>query len=449
MQVGRFIKRLINPEPEDKGESKRDERQAGSDPPEEESSTDFIQVEGFSDSQLGEPVSASVEPDSSPEQPPSSSNEEPGPEPDPEPDQQPEPEPESEEEPRPASSLYATDTELREAGLGPDDLDQSEPEAPETNEVSEAELGLPEPDVEIPSEEEPEPGITPNIAAEEQPEETSSATPDEPEDNHPEPEPPVAAPNIDEELSLARSAVDSGFVITLATELITPISSLRASFDMLNDPEAIRNNPVESNRLVGNIERSIGILERQASDLLEVGYIHNGNLTLAKEPMLVSESVLAAIDISRSAATLRKIAIEFEMEPDLPRAIADGLRLTQIMTHLLSNAIKFAPVGGSVVISMENGYPGSSGENRQESGEGDPDKLVVRVIDHGPGIREAHFERIFEPFYRITGEGIEGGVGVGLGLAIVKGLVELHSGTVWVKSTPGETTELGFSIPLT
>ena len=158
MQVGRFIKRLINPEPEDKGESKRDERQAGSDPPEEESSTDFIQVEGFSDSQLGEPVSASVEPDSSPEQPPSSSNEEPGPEHDPEPDQQPEPEPESEEEPRPASSLYATDTELREAGLGPDDLDQSEPEAPETNEVSGAELGLPEPDVEIPSEEEPELG---------------------------------------------------------------------------------------------------------------------------------------------------------------------------------------------------------------------------------------------------------------------------------------------------
>lgn len=159
--------------------------------------------------------------------------------------------------------------------------------------------------------------------------------------------------------------------------------------------------------------------------------------------------MLAAIDISRSAATLRKVAIELEMEPDLPRAIADGLRLTQIVSHLLSNSIKFTPVGGSVVISMENGYPGSSGENRQENGEGDPDKLVVRVIDHGPGIREAHFEWIFEPFYRITGEGIEGGAGVGLGLAIVKGLVELHSGSVWVKSTPGDTTELGFSIPLT
>ena len=153
-------------------------------------------------------------------------------------------------------------------------------------------------------------------------------------------------------MSLARSAVESGFVVTLATELRTPISSLRVSFDLLKDPEVIRNNPVESNRLVENIERSIVRLERQASDLLEVGYIHNGNLTLAKEPLLVSEPVLAAIDISRPAATLRKVAIELEMEPDLPRAITDGLRLTQIVSHLLSNAIKFTPVGGSVVIDL-------------------------------------------------------------------------------------------------
>jgi len=346
MQVGRFIKRLINPEPEEKGEAKRDERESESGAG-EESSTNFVQVEGFSDSQLGEPVSASVEPESSPDLSSNSSDEE---ETIPEPEQQPEPGPEPdakpEEELQTASSLYATDSELREAGLDPDDLgeeepeDPEQPEAPEANEesepVSEAEPELVEAEAEQPAEEE-------------QPEEASSATPDEPE---PEPEPAISAPNIDEELSLARSAVESGFVVTLATELRTPISSLRVSFDLLKDPEAIRNNPVESNRLVENIERSIVRLERQASDLLEVGYIHNGNLTLAKEPLLVSEPVLAAIDISRPAATLRKVAIELEMEPDLPRVITDGLRLTQIVSHLLSNAIKFTPVGGSVVIDL-------------------------------------------------------------------------------------------------
>jgi signal transduction histidine kinase len=266
----------------------------------------------------------------------------------------------------------------------------------------------------------------------------------------PEPEPEPAKSNVDER-SLAQSAVNAGFVITLATELRTPISSLRVSFDLLKDPEAVRNNPEESKRLVGNIERSIARLERQASDLLEVGYINTGSLSLIKQPINISEPILAAIDISRSTAALRQVAIELEMEPDIPRVIADGFRLTQIMTHLLSNAIKFAPVGESVVISLSSGHAEESGpyeENSQKNANGEPDSLVVRVTDHGLGIRDAHFEHIFEPFYRITGEGIEGGAGVGLGLAIVKGLVELHSGKVWVHSTPRESTEFGFSIPL-
>ncbi len=254
-----------------------------------------------------------------------------------------------------------------------------------------------------------------------------------------------------DERSLAHSAVNAGFVITLATELRTPISSLRVSFDLLKDPEAIRNNPDETKRLVGNIERSIARLERQASDLLEVGYINTGSLSLIKQPINMSEPILAAMDVSRSTAALRQVAIELDIEPNLPRPIADGFRLTQIMTHLLSNSIKFTPVGKSTTISITSGNVdslGPSGEIQSGSPDAEPDSIIVRVIDNGPGIREAHFERVFEPFYRITGEGIEGGAGVGLGLTIVKGLVELHSGTVWVRSIPREVTEFGFSIPL-
>ncbi len=254
--------------------------------------------------------------------------------------------------------------------------------------------------------------------------------------------------SVERERSLARSAVNAGFVITLATELRTPISSLRVSFDLLKDPEAIRSNPEESKRLVGNIERSIARLERQASDLLEVGYIHTGSLTLIKQSLNINEPILAAIDISRAPAAQRQVSLELEMVPDIPTVIADGFRLTQIMTHLLSNAIKFTPVGESVVISISSSTPDVSGENQQQNGDAEPESIVVRVTDHGPGIREAHFERIFEPFYRITGEGIEGGAGVGLGLAIAKGLVELHSGEIWVRSTPKQGTEFGFSIPL-
>jgi len=158
--------------------------------------------------------------------------------------------------------------------------------------------------------------------------------------------------------------------------------------------------------------------------------------------------MLAAIDLSRSAATLRQVAIELELQPDIPQIIADGFRLTQIMTHLLSNAIKFTPVGESLTVSIHTGVVDTSIENKPPDDDAEPDSIIVTVTDRGPGIRAAHYERIFEPFYRITGEGIEGGAGVGLGLAIVKGLVELHSGKVWVHSTPKEATVFGFSIPL-
>ncbi len=200
------------------------------------------------------------------------------------------------------------------------------------------------------------------------------------------------------------------------------------------------------------MDRSIARLERQAADLLDVGYLRSGSLSLVKQPVDVTEPLLAAIDISRPAAALRHVAIELELPADLPNLNADGRRLEQVMTHLLSNAIRFSPVNNSVTITIETGVsdPVADSPLKNEGTEPDvpPDELTVRVVDHGPGIRESYSEQIFEPFYRISEDGVEGGAGVGLGLAIVKGLVELHSGAVWVKSVPGETTEFGFSIPV-
>lgn len=371
--------------------------------------------------------------------------------------------------------LFATDEELREAGIDPAELfsdGSAKSEAEPTDDGPGGSSSITDeplhsepdsdddPEQEIVNEQEaPEPaGQASEQINEDQPESSrvveDELTPDvDDQQNIGAGEEPSAAATLvsEDEHTLARSAVNAGFVITLATELRTPISSLRVSFDLLKDPDAVRNNPEESKRLIGNIERSISRLERQASDLLEVGYINTGSLSLIKQPINMSEPILAAIDISRSSAALRQVAIELEMEPDVPRVVADGFRLTQIMTHLLSNAIKFAPVGESVVISLSSGNDDAadnSGNNQSPVEEDQTESVIVRVTDSGPGIREAHFERIFEPFYRITGEGIEGGAGVGLGLSIVKGLVELHGGRVWVRSTPREHTEFGFSIPL-
>jgi len=407
MSVGRFIKRLISPEidqAEDQsaaqenaaGDSSRsaggeDERAQRLRTIEEElREAEIDRTEQPTDESLEEEAPSDVETETESE-----------PEPEPEPETEPEPEPATELEPEPE--------------LEPDPETQAEPKL--------------EPDPE------PEPEPEPESEPEPEPEKPEVAT---------------TAQTSDDELRLAQSAVNSGFIITLATELRTPIASLRLSYDLIRDPETVRGKPEESKRLLGNIDRSIARLERQASDLLDVGYLRSGSVSLVKQPLDPTETLLAAIDISRPAAALRHIAIELELLPDSPTVIADGYRLTQVMTHLLSNAIKFAPVRDSVLINLEieTSGTGTGNKNPQENEVSETRSLIVRVIDHGPGISEAHFDLIFEPFYRISGEGLEGGAGVGLGLAIVKGLVELHGGNVWVKSTPGEITEFGFSIPM-
>lgn len=396
MRPGRFLKRLISPDP-DEVDALREERTEQSEAGENASISPA--VPGSDGDQPREPVSASgSSTDSDPDSGTVVAAEK----------------SEPPEEEIPSDKPFATEEEQREAGIdlpelfGADDLQSDFPEPdldPELETATSAEItadvgpdpkstalhdevvevgAADEPDLQIDTEQEettqpagddvieasqPEPEITvdPPAAPEpdhelapEQEKTVASLESDDAEDaitepqpepeSEPDPEPeqePLAAPELpvkepiaDEELSLARSAVNTGFVITLATELRTPISSLRVSLDLLRDPEATRSNPTESKRLVGNIERSIARLERQASDLLEVGYIHTGSLTLLKQPIVMTEPVLAAIDIAKSPATLRRVSIELEMEPDLPRVIADGFRLTQIMTHLLSNAIK-------------------------------------------------------------------------------------------------------------
>ena len=370
----------------------------------------------------------------------------------------------------PTVGALATEEELRAAGIDPVALHANEnwekvtplkpdPDSESGDEEPEAEHETgptprpePEPEASAPvvQAQRSEPGNDRPVAPDAQTGENLPAEAREPVPAPATPGPAAVAPSTTDDLSLAQSAVDSGFIITLAQELSAPITSLKVSYELLKDPEHVGTNPAETKRLMENVERSISRLERQTSDLLEVGYLRTGSLKLVTQPIDLTEPILAAIDISRPEAVQRQVAIELDLQPELPMVIADGYRLTQVITHLLSNAIKFTPVDGSVVLTVETGFSdlGFGAESRQKNEEPAPDVIIARVVDNGPGIREAHIDLIFEPFYRISGEGTEGAAGVGLGLAIVKGLVELHNGTVWVKSTAGEATEFGFSIPI-
>ncbi len=139
------------------------------------------------------------------------------------------------------------------------------------------------------------------------------------------------------------------------------------------------------------------------------------------------------------------VRMELSLPPSLPRALADGPRVAQVLRNLLSNAIKFTPRGGTVTVEAAAG----------------PDRLAIRVRDTGVGIVQEHQARIFERFYQApeSAGGDDAGhgdardarrhaAGQGLGLAIVRIIVEGHGGAVQVQSAPGKGSAFTFTLPL-
>jgi signal transduction histidine kinase len=120
-----------------------------------------------------------------------------------------------------------------------------------------------------------------------------------------------------------------------------------------------------------------------------------------------------------------------ETRPGLPLVDADPLRLEQVVTNLVDNAIKYSPDGGAVEVRLTKAPD---------------DALVVSVSDHGLGIAPEHLPHLFERFYRAE-SGSRTIKGVGLGLYICRSLIEAHGGAMWVESHVGVGSTFSFGLP--
>src|SRR5262249_59127558 len=113
----------------------------------------------------------------------------------------------------------------------------------------------------------------------------------------------------------------------------------------------------------------------------------------------------------------------------LPDVAVDAHRLRQVISNLVSNALKFTPEEGTIRVSA----------HKQDH------QIVVSVADTGPGIPQEHLSKIFDRFFRAPGTKQEGS---GLGLSIAKGIVEAHGGTIWAESEMGNGSSFFFTMPL-
>lgn len=216
------------------------------------------------------------------------------------------------------------------------------------------------------------------------------------------------------------------FLAGVAHDLKNPLSAIKMSTELLADEHL---DPNDRREMVNIISRQTDQLNRMIGDFLDARRVESGHLELKKQPVDLRLTIHDSVVLQKQ--TSKRHEIIFARPPASIECNCDPTRITQVLNNLLSNAIRYSPSGGEVSVSL-------SAENNQ---------AVIRVADEGIGISPEDLDKVFEPFRRtrLTKETIPG---VGLGLSISKRIIEGHSGTIEVKSAPGEGSVFTIKLPL-
>ncbi len=218
------------------------------------------------------------------------------------------------------------------------------------------------------------------------------------------------------------------FLAAVSHELRTPLTSISGFLEMLADEEHELGPP--GRRYVEAIRRGNARLRQVVDDLLLVAEIEAERLELRPVPTDLGELATAAVAAARPAATTAEVELSLDVGGPAPLE-ADATRLGQALDHLISNAIKFTPAGGSVMVSAT----AAGGTPRLE------------VADTGIGIPHGELGQLFSRFYRATTATRRAIPGTGLGLVIARAIVEAHGGTISLQSREGEGTRVMVTLP--
>ena len=206
------------------------------------------------------------------------------------------------------------------------------------------------------------------------------------------------------------------FLATLAHELRNPLAPIQNGLQILS----LNPSAESATRTRAMMKRQLGHMVRLVDDLLDISRVTTGKVRLRPERMDVRAAVEAAVEAARPAVEAGKHALVVSLPDDPLWLRGDSMRLAQVIANLLTNAAKYTPSGGRIMVRATN-----------EGGH-----AVVRVTDTGMGIPADMLPHVFDLFTQIDRHLERAQGGLGIGLALVKRLVEMHGGEVAVES-PG------------
>lgn len=223
----------------------------------------------------------------------------------------------------------------------------------------------------------------------------------------------------------------SDFIATLSHEFRTPVTSINMSVDILS--RGILGPLNERQReLIDSAKQDCARLTKLARELLQLSKLESGRLPLREEELDIAAMIEQSIRSLQLQFDEKQVRLVPDVEPGLPRLVADEEQIASVITNLVSNALKHTRAGGRVTVRAR-----ASGEN-----------LRVEVEDTGRGIPREHLDDIFDKFVQVKRASEATPGSVGLGLAIAKEVVQLYGGRIWAESEQEKGSTFSFELPL-
>jgi K+-sensing histidine kinase KdpD len=214
-------------------------------------------------------------------------------------------------------------------------------------------------------------------------------------------------------------------------DLRTPLASIKTSATSLLDT-SVSWNPLDNHALLKGIDQECDRLNRLVGNLLDMSRIEGGILHLECDWYSIDEVLHSALH--RLRPSLAAHPIQLDIPDNLPLIMIDFVRIEQVLTNLIENAVNYTPAGTPIRVSARN---------QSWNGEG---VIRVTVSDEGSGVAPQHLVGLFDRFYRVSGTGQPHNAG--LGLSITKGVVQAHGGQIEAQSSPGRGLSVSFTLPI-